>query len=74
MISSLQFKNDRVKFITVLKQQLTLITWMYFATPTNAFFKASKDDEYNIFFLTLASSGHQDIKKSFSFLPCNFKE
>lgn len=46
---------------------------MYLATPTSAFFKASKEDEYNIFFFTLASSGHQDIKNSFSFLPCQFQ-
>jgi len=46
---------------------------MYLATPTRAFFKASKDEEYNIFFLTFASSGHHDIKKSFSFFPYNEK-
>ncbi len=44
---------------------------MYLATPTKAFFKASKDEEYNIFFFTFASSGHHDIRKSFSFFPYN---
>ena len=46
---------------------------MYLATPTRAFLSASKEEEYNIFFFTLASSGHQDIKNSFSFLPYKFK-
>lgn len=41
---------------------------MYFWTPINDFFRASKDEEYNIFFLTLAVSGHQEIKNSFCFL------
>jgi len=43
------------------------VAWMYLATPTRAFLSASKEEEYNIFFFTLASSGHQDIKNSFSF-------
>jgi hypothetical protein len=40
---------------------------MYFWIPTRDFFKASKEDEYNIFFLILAVSGHQDIRNSFCF-------
>lgn len=64
------------------------VAWMYFCTPTNAFFSASNEEEYNIFFLTwkerrrgisgqwrggckcgltLAVSGHHDIRKSFCF-------
>jgi len=41
---------------------------MNLATPTNAFFRASKLDEYNIFFLIFAVSGHHSIRKSFFFL------
>lgn len=43
-------------------------TWMYFWTPTKDFLRASKDEEYNIFFFTLAVSGHQDMRNSFCFL------
>lgn len=47
---------------------------MYFWTPTRDFFNASKLEEYNIFFLTLAVSGHQDIKNNFCFFEAwNFK-
>lgn len=28
------------------------VAWMYFCTPTSAFFSASNEEEYNIFFLT----------------------
>ncbi len=44
------------------------LTWMYLCTPTRAFFRASKLDEYNIFRLILAVSGHQDMRNSFCFL------
>lgn len=44
------------------------VACMYFCTPTSDFFRASKELEYNIFFLTLAVSGHHDIKNSFCFL------
>jgi len=43
------------------------LTWMYFWTPTSDFFRASKLEEYSIFFFTFAVSGHHDIKKSFCF-------
>lgn len=43
-------------------------TWMYFWTPTKDFLRASNDEEYNIFFFTLAVSGHQDMRNSFCFL------
>ena len=46
---------------------------MYFWIPTSDFFKASKEDEYNIFFLILAVSGHQDIRNSFCFLEAWIK-
>lgn len=49
-----------------------MITWMYFWTPTKDFLRASKEEEYSIFFLTLAVSGHQDIRNNFCFLEaCN---
>lgn len=35
--------------------------WTYLYTPTSAFFSASYDDEYSIFCLILADSGHQVI-------------
>ena len=43
---------------------------------TKDFFRVSKELAYNIFFLILAESGHQDIRNSFCFLdtsvvPCN---
>ena len=42
---------------------------------TKDFFNVSKELAYNIFFLILAESGHQDIRNSFCFLelsvvPC----
>ena len=43
------------------------LTWMYLWTPTSAFLRASKLEEYNIFFLMRAVSGHQDMRKSFCF-------
>ena len=35
---------------------------------TKDFFNVSKELAYNIFFLILAESGHQDIRNSFCFL------
>ena len=43
-------------------------TCMYFWTPTRHFLRASKLEEYSIFFLMRAVSGHQDIKSNFSFM------
>ena len=45
-----------------------IVTWINLCTPTKDFLRASKEDEYNIFFLILALSGHQAIRKSFCFL------
>ena len=45
------------------------LAWMYLWTPTSSFLSASKLDEYIIFFLIRAVSGHQFIKKSFCLIP-----
>jgi len=47
---------------------LASVAWMYLCTPTRDFLRASKDEEYSIFFFILALSGHQDIRNSFCFL------
>lgn len=67
IVSNTLVENIAVKMLYYLEKLFWIHTWIYFWTPTKDFLRASNEEEYNIFFLTLAVSGHQDIRNNFCF-------